>query len=61
MIDPAEHSVIVDRPAGLEVARTTTGKVTSELLPGFWLLAEWLWSEPLPPVAACLAEIRPGR
>lgn len=56
MIDPAARLVIVDRPAGREVARLENGRVESQLLPGFWLRAEWLWQEPLPTVAACVKE-----
>lgn len=57
MIDPAARLVIVDRPAGREVANLSGGKVESQLLPGFWIDAEWLWQDPLPPVADCLKEV----
>ncbi len=57
MIDPQVKLVIVDRPAGREVGQFTSGKVESQLLPGFWLRAEWLWQDPPPAVAECLAEI----
>jgi len=57
MIDPRERLVLVDRPAGREVLRAADGPVGALLLPGFWLRAEWLWSDPLPAVGACLQEI----
>jgi Uma2 family endonuclease len=58
MIDPQTKLVIVDRPAGHEVAQLAEGQVESQLLPGFWLRAEWLWQDPLPAVANCLTEIQ---
>ena len=57
MIDPAARLVIVDRPAGHEVAQLASGKVECQLLPGFWIRAEWLWQDSLPAVSECLAEI----
>jgi Uma2 family endonuclease len=54
MIDPQAKLVVVDRPAGHEVAKLAQGQVESQLLPGFGLRAEWLWRDPLPPVAECL-------
>jgi Uma2 family endonuclease len=37
------------------------GRLDSEVVPGFWLLAEWLWKEPLPPELECLEQILAGR
>lgn len=34
-----------------------TGRVTCAALAGFWIEADWLWSEPMPPVAPRLARI----
>ena len=60
VIDPARRVLVLDRPAGHEVTRCTDGVVQSELLPGFWLRAEWLWGDPLPAVGAALTEIGGG-
>jgi Uma2 family endonuclease len=35
-----------------------TGRYTSAVVPGFWLEAEWLWQEPLPPVEDVWRQIR---
>ena len=58
MIDPFDHIVTLDRPAGHEVLRTSAGVVRSETCPGFWLQAEWLWQDPLPKVSECLKRIQ---
>jgi Uma2 family endonuclease len=62
MVDPYGKVVVMDRPAGQQIAQVTTGRVESVLCPGFWLQAEWLWREELPPVAECLEKVcaRPG-
>lgn len=57
MIDPYQHSILVDRPAGHEAGRFTEGIVTAQLCPGFFIRAEWLWADPLPQVQTCLSEI----
>jgi hypothetical protein len=35
----------------------TDGRVTSAVVPGFWVEAAWLWAEPLPKVMQCLRTI----
>jgi hypothetical protein len=57
MIDPLERAVTLDRPAGRQVGRYTTGRIVSELCPGFWLDADWLWQTPLPRTQVCLEAI----
>jgi Uma2 family endonuclease len=58
-VDPDEQEVIVDRrrPKGYSTLTVTTGRVTSRVLPGFWLEAAWLWSQPMPKVGRCLRRI----
>ena len=58
-IDPIEQQVIVDRKRGRGYVEdiVTRGKVHSEVLPGFWLDVDWLWSDPLPDELDCLEEI----
>ena len=57
MIDPYQHSILVDRPAGHEAGRFESGVVAAQLCPGFFIRAEWLWGDPLPQVQTCLSEI----
>lgn len=33
------------------------GVYRSEVMPGFWLLVEWLWQEPLPKILDVLREL----
>jgi Uma2 family endonuclease len=58
-IDPDERQVIVDRRRGRRYITTTAtkGRVQSDVLPGFWIEASWLWSDPLPNAMACLRRI----
>ena len=59
LIDPDEQQVIVDRRRGRRYLTTTNskGRVESAVLPGFWVEASWLWSDPLPNAMACLRQI----
>jgi Uma2 family endonuclease len=58
-IDPLEEQVIVDRKQGREYVTeiVAAGKVSSDVLPGFWLKVDWLWRDPLPDELDCLQEI----
>ncbi len=50
----AQHT----REAGrFQAASFTKGRVESQAVPGFWILAEWLWERPLPEELACLDQI----
>jgi Uma2 family endonuclease len=57
MVDPIDQVITIDRPAGTEFARSSSGVLKSVTCPGFFLRAEWLWGDPIPAVAPCLAEI----
>ncbi len=57
MIDAFCELVTLDRPAGRECLSVKEGWVESEACKGFAFRAEWLWKDPLPAVAACLAEL----
>lgn len=59
LIDPEEHQVIIDRRRARTYLTTTVsnGRVSSDVLQGFWLEADWLWTEPLPSEAICLKKI----
>jgi len=58
-VDTESRQVIVDRrrPNGYVEDIITQGKVASEVLEGFWIQAQWLWSDPLPNRLSCLNEI----
>jgi Uma2 family endonuclease len=61
-VDAENQEVIVDR-RGKKRYRTTTisaGTITSSVLSGFWLQADWLWAEPLPTILPCLRQILGG-
>jgi Uma2 family endonuclease len=62
-IDAERRQILVDRcRAGSYVEEIiTAGPVGSEVLPGFWLNASWLWATPLPNRFMCLEEILRGR
>jgi Uma2 family endonuclease len=59
LIDPEKREVLVERRRGKSYSTvgTTTGKVLSLTVKGFWIQAAWLWAEPMPNVMACLREI----
>lgn len=59
IVDPDNHEIILDRAARKKYTTTklSKGKATSQVLPGFWIEAEWLWSWPLPRQLACLRKI----
>jgi Uma2 family endonuclease len=58
-IDPEECQVLIDRKRGRAYKEEIIGKgkVTSLVLPGFWLDASWLWRDPLPDLLTCLDQI----
>jgi hypothetical protein len=51
--------VIIDRKRGKRYRGqvVTSGKVSSDVLEGFWIEADWLWSDPLPKKPECFREI----
>jgi Uma2 family endonuclease len=59
LVDPDRQEITVYRRRGRRyTARTTgSGRVRSDVLPGFWIESDWLWSEPLPDLLPCLREI----
>ncbi len=58
-VDPEKQRIIVDRRRGLRYVTTkiSTGRVKSTALKGFWIEAEWLWTDPLPNEMQCLRDI----
>jgi Uma2 family endonuclease len=61
-IDAELRRILVDRHrTGSYVEEImTAGQVSSEIMPGFWLNASWLWATPLPNRFRCLEEILRG-
>ena len=59
LVDPQEQRIIVDRRRGRRYITTTksTGRVESLAVKGFWIEADWLWSDPLPNEMQCLRDI----
>jgi len=59
-VDDEARNIVVDRRRRDGKYRTSTvraGKVESEVMQGFFVLAEWLWAEVLPEPFACLRKI----
>jgi Uma2 family endonuclease len=55
-IDSALHQIILDRRQVGSYTEdiVTAGRVSSAVLPGFWIDASWLWATPLPNRFTCL-------
>jgi Uma2 family endonuclease len=60
-VDPERQQILVDRRRGKRyLTRTISrGRVSSAVIKGFWIEAEWLWSDPLPNVMQCLRVLLP--
>jgi Uma2 family endonuclease len=58
-VDPDEQQIILDRRRGQRYVTKTihTGRVESAVVRGFWIEADWLWSDPLPNAMQCLRDI----
>jgi Uma2 family endonuclease len=61
-VDAELRQILVDRrrAEGYVEEVITAGQIRSEVLPGFWLNASWLWATPLPNRFTCLEEILRG-
>ncbi len=60
IIDPFQERVTcyrLGRDGKYKQARLRKGVVTSKVIPGFWLRADWLWQSPLPDDDEVLSEI----
>ncbi len=59
LIDLAAEEILVDRRRGKRYTTTTAtrGRVSSRVIPGFWIDAAWLWAAPLPEEWDCLNRI----
>jgi Uma2 family endonuclease len=59
LLEPADRQVTAcTRTAdGYRVQTLTSGRLESQVLPGFWIEVSWLWQAPLPSTFACLRDI----
>ena len=58
-VDPFTQTVRVETkgPGGYTSRTLTAERLTSGVVPGFWIEVAWLWREPLPSTLGCLREI----
>ena len=59
IVDPLRGEILVERRAQAtgECLTVSRGRVESTVVPGFWIKADWLWLDELPPPHECLEEI----
>jgi len=62
LVSPFDRTVLAEvrEPGGYASRRLTTGRLTSRVVPGFWIDAGWLWQEPMPSSLACLRDVLAG-
>ncbi|HVY62368.1 MAG TPA: Uma2 family endonuclease [Planctomycetota bacterium] len=46
--------------AAVEEREVTSGRLASKVVPGLWIEAAWVLTDPPPPVSDCLAALRAG-
>jgi Uma2 family endonuclease len=58
-INPFTRTVLVKirTVTGYSTATMSAGRLTSTVVPGFWIDVSWLWQEKLPSTFACLQQI----
>jgi Uma2 family endonuclease len=59
IVNPFEREVLVEVKTSISYATRvlSSGRLESQVLPGFWIEASWLWQKDLPSTLACLREI----
>ena len=59
LVNPFEQIVLAEAKelSGYASQRLDAGRLTSRVVPGFWIDVGWLWLDPLPSTFACLREI----
>ena len=59
LVNPFEQMILaeVKEASGYASQRLAAGRLTSRVVPGFWIEVGWLWQEQLPSTLACLREI----
>ncbi len=59
LVNPFDQVVLAEirEPGGYTAQRFAAGRLTSRVVPRFWIDVGWLWQEPLPSTMTCLREI----
>jgi len=59
LVNPFDRSVlaVTRRPAGYESRSLRSGKLSSLVLPEFWIDVSWLWEKELPAPVECSRKI----
>jgi Uma2 family endonuclease len=59
LVNSFEQAILAEvrEPGGYAAQRLTTGRLTSRVVPGFWIDVGWLWQDRLPSTLTCLREI----
>ena len=59
LVNPFDKTVLVETRVAADYASKSlpSGRLGSQVLPGFWIEISWLWQEELPPPLQCLGEI----
>jgi Uma2 family endonuclease len=59
IVNPFEREILVEVKTSISYATRvlSSGRLESQVLPGFWIEASWLWQKDLPSTLACLREI----
>lgn len=59
IVNPFEREILVEVKTSISYASRvlSSGRLESQVLPGFWIETSWLWQKDLPSTLACLREI----
>lgn len=59
LVNAFEQTVLAEvrGPAGYASQRLASGRLSSRVVPGFWIDVGWLWQNPFPSTFTCLHEI----
>jgi Uma2 family endonuclease len=59
IVNPFEREILVEVKTSISYATRvlSSGRLESQVLPGFWIEASWLWQKDLPSTLTCLREI----
>ena len=59
VVNPFDQLILVKQKAATDYTLQTisSGRLDSQIVPGFWIDANWLWQEDLPSTMGCLRQI----
>jgi Uma2 family endonuclease len=62
IVDPFSREVLVETKegSGYRTLKLPAGRLTSTVLPGFWIEVSWLWQQKLPSTVQCLRQVLGG-